>query len=244
MTRPSPLRLGLLALALAVFPARLAPALEDQAPAKTAAAPTESTGQIAGDLRHAVADEAHGKAAHDSHGAEEPNILEFKPSLMVSTVLVFCLLLAILWKFAWGPLSEALTERERRQEEVVRHAEEARAESARLLAEHKRQMASAAEQVRQMLEEARRQADLNAQTIVQKAQAEAEAARDRAEREIGTARDQALSEIRSKTADLAVSVAGKVLSKEMSHDDHRRLVDSAIGQLPASGTNGHGGHHG
>jgi hypothetical protein len=30
-----------------------------------------------------------------------------------------------------------------------------------------------------------------------------------------------------------------VMSKEMSGDDHRRLVDSAMGELS---TNGHGGH--
>lgn len=243
MTRPSILSLGLVALALAVVPARLAPAFEDKAPANTAQAHPETPQERASDVGHAIADEAHGKAASDSHGEAEPNILEFKPSLMVSTIIVFLVLLAVLWKFAWGPLSEALTERERKQEEVVRQAEEARNESARLLAEHRRQMDSAAEQVRQMLEEARRQADANAQAISQKAQAEVEASRDRAEREIGTARDQALSEIWSKTADLAVSVAGKVLSKEMSPDDHRRMVETAMGELPSANTNGHGGRH-
>ena len=103
-------------------------------------------------------------------------------------------------------------------------------------------MDTAAEQVRQMLDEARRQADANAQNIVQKAQSEAEAARERAEREIGTAKNQALSEIWSKTAELAVSVAGKVLSKEMTGDDHRRLVDAAVSELPVM-TNGQEGQH-
>ena len=42
-------------------------------------------------------------------------------------------------------------------------------------------------------------------------------------------------EIWSKTADLAVSVAGKVLSKELGESDHRRLVEVAMGELPANG---------
>jgi F-type H+-transporting ATPase subunit b len=230
MSRPSILRLGLIALALVVTPARTAPAFEDSPVAAKAA-----------EKDHGGTEQPHATAGHGG-GDEQPNILEFKPSLMLSTLLVFIVLLVVLWKFAWGPLSEALDERERKQEETLRHAEEAKAESARLLAEHKRQMDTAAEQVRQMLEEARKQADVHAQTIVSRAQAEAEGARDRAQREIGIAKDQALSEIWSKTADLAVSVAGKVLSKEMSHDDHRRLVDSAMGELPSA--NGHGGRHG
>ncbi len=216
MTRPSILSLALLALALAVAPARLALA-EDSKGAD-----------------HASTSTAHG-------GADaEPNILEFKPSLMLSTVIVFLVLLGVLWKFAWGPLSESLANRERKQEEMIAAAESAKSESAKLLAEHKQQMNSAAEQVRQMLEDARRQSDANAAAILQKAATEAEATRERAQREIGTAKDQALSEIWSKTADLAISVAGKVLSKEMSGDDHRRLVAAAISELPSA--NGRGGH--
>jgi F-type H+-transporting ATPase subunit b len=213
MTRPSFLRLGLLALTLAVASARLARA----------------------------EDAAHGEPAPAAAAAHaDPNILEFKLPLAVSTVVVFSILLGVLWKFAWGPLSEALDERERKQDETIAAAEAANAESARLLAEHQRQMSSAAEQVRQMLEDARRQSEANAATILQKAQTEVEATRQRAEREIGAAKDQALSEIWSKTADLAVSVAGKVLTKEMTGDDHRRLVASAISELPSA--NGHGGH--
>ncbi|MDB5353542.1 MAG: synthase, subunit b [Planctomycetota bacterium] len=239
MTRPSILSLGLLALALAVLPARLARADEGKPQTKSGSAREEAAAPH--DIAGVIADEAHGKTPHDAAGHAEPNILEFKPSLMVSTVIVFLVLLAVLWKFAWGPLSEALAERERKQEETLQHAEEARSESARLLAEHKKQMDTAAEQVRQMLEEARRHADELAQRIALEAQAAAEETRERAEREIGTAKNQALSEIWSKTADLAVSVASKVLSKEMSHDDHRRLVDAAVGELPA-GANGHGGY--
>ena len=184
------------------------------------------------------------RRAAEAHA--EPNILEFKFPLMVSTVIVFLVLLGVLWKFAWGPLSEALDERERKQAETIaaRPRLANRRGVQRLLAEHKRQMESAAEQVRQMLEDARRQSEANGAAMLQKAQAEVEATRQRAEREIGTAKDQALSEIWSKTADLAVSVAGKVLSKEMTGDDHRRLVETASNELPAHpGINGHGGHH-
>ncbi len=165
MSRPSILRVGLIAMALAVVPARVAPAFADD--------------PVASELSRTAPDSHASAAGHEEGQAK--NILEFKPSLMLSTVLVFGILLAVLWKFAWGPLTEALAERERKQEETLRHAEEARAESARLLAEHKTQMDTAAEQVRQMFEEARKQADVHAQTIVSRAQAEAEGARDRAQ---------------------------------------------------------------
>jgi hypothetical protein len=41
---------------------------------------------------------------------------------------------------------------------------------------------------------------------------------------------------------MAVSVAGKVLSKELSDNEHRRLLEVAINELPAkASSNGHGG---
>ena len=46
--------------------------------------------------------------------------------------------------------------------------------------------------------------------------------------------NQALVEIWSKTADLAVDVAGKVLSRRIDADEHRRLIDTAVAELPAA----------
>jgi F-type H+-transporting ATPase subunit b len=184
----------------------------------------------------------HGAAPAGEHAAPaEPNILELKPSLGVSTLLVFGILLLVLWRFAWGPLAKALHDREHGMEEALHATEHARAEAERLLAEHRGQMAQASEQVRALIDAARRDAQSAADDIVHKAQAEAESTRQRAERDIHTARDQALLEIWTKTADLAVTVAGKVLSRQLSPEDQRRLVEVAQAELPAS-PNGRGGH--
>jgi F-type H+-transporting ATPase subunit b len=187
---------------------------------------------------HAPAQEAaHGSAAQ-GQPASSPNILELKPSLALATLIVFLVLLLVLWRYAWGPLSKALQDREHNIESTLEEAARGRRESERLLAEHRAQMAQAADQTRAILDEGRRTAEAIANDIVQKAQAEALASRERAEREIGNAKDQALLEIWSKTADLAVSIAGKVLTKELSADDQRRLADAAINELPTA--NGHG----
>ena len=62
-----------------------------------------------------------------------PNILEPQPSLAIWTVVVFLVLLLVLCKFAWGPLSKALHQREEHMEHVLLDAERARNESERLL---------------------------------------------------------------------------------------------------------------
>ena len=90
------------------------------------------------------------------------------------------------------------------------------------------------------MDEARRDAESAGRKIVQDAQTEAESARDRAQRDITQARDQALGEIWTRTADLAVMVAGKVLVREIGPDEQRRLADAAIESLPAQPANGQG----
>ena len=169
-----------------------------------------------------------------------------EPTLAIWTVLVFLGLFFLLRKFAWGPLSHALHQREEHLEHCLLQTEKARNESEQLLAEHRRIMAQADDRVKALFDKAHKDAQASGDEIIRQARTEAEAARDRAQREIATARDQALAEIWTQTANVAVSVAGRVLSKQLDENEHRRLLDLAIQELPASPAagNGHGGAHG
>ena len=173
-----------------------------------------------------------GEAQANHHS---PNIMEVQSPLAIYSVIVFVLLLLILTRFAWRPVIRALHEREAHLQQVLLDSERARNEAETIAANHRKQLAGAADEVRALIEQARREAQVSADSIVRKAQAEAESARERAEREISGARDQALMEIWSKTADLAVSVAGRVLDKELGDSDHRRLVEAALNELPSNG---------
>lgn len=181
----------------------------------------------------------HAAAAHPAeggaHGEAKANPMEPQAGLAIWTVAVFAFLLVVLGKYAWKPLVEALHHREEHLEHTLLQTEKARNDAESLLAEHRRLMAEADDKARDLLYQAQRKAEARSTELIRQAQTEAEAARDRAQREIATARDQALAEIWTRTADVAVSVAGKVLAKELGDDDRRRLLDDAIRSLPDSG---------
>jgi len=183
------------------------------------------------------------KSSAEGHAAAEqtPDPMEMKPTLAIFSLVVFVVLFFVLGRYAWKPLLQALHNREAHLEHVLLETERARNESESLMGEHRKVMAKAADEVRGILDKARQEAQAAADSIVKQAQTEADQARQRAQREIVSARDQALAEIWQSTADMAVSVAGRVLAKELSTDDHRRLLDSAIQELPATPSNGHGG---
>jgi F-type H+-transporting ATPase subunit b len=175
----------------------------------------------------------HGAAEHG--GAEEqPNPLKLEPTLSLWTLVVFVCLFLLLRKFAWTPLLDALHKRESHLEKVLQDTERARNESENMMSEYRKQLARAADEVRALMEKARLDAQATAEQIRKEAQEQADADRSRAQREIASARDQALGEIWQKTAEMAVSVAGRVLSKQLSDDDHSRLLNAAIQELPAA----------
>jgi F-type H+-transporting ATPase subunit b len=205
--------------------------------------------------RWAVADEpkaadarsvhAEVKAAAASEAEHTPNPIEPTPKLAIWTVVVFIGLLMVLGRFAWKPLLAALHQREEHLEHVLHETERVRNESEALLAEHRRRMASTEEEVRALIAQAKVDAQAMAAEIARQAAADAEATKQRATRDISSAKDQALAEIWTRTADIAVSVAGKVLGKSVGPDEHKRLVEVAISELPSESThNGHaaGGH--
>ena len=174
-------------------------------------------------------------AAED--GAEHPsasNPLSVDPDLALFTALVFVLLLAVLWKFAWGPICEALDARERRISENIAAAERAGEDARKLIGQYEDKLAGAANEVREILEEARRDADHTRQEIVEEARQAADVERRRALREIDTATTQALKELAEQSANLAVGLAGKIVRAELDAKSHSALIQESMAKFTAS----------
>ncbi len=235
-------RIGLIVLYLGLALSGRTLAAQTKAEREDVAKPAPVAHDSAAKAAPAAHDSAGAAGEQHSSSAQDANPLKAQPTLALWSLVVFIGLMYVLAKFAWKPLLVALHRREQHLEHVLLETERARNDSEALLAEHRRLMAKAAEDVRSIMDKGRHEAQAAADQIVKVAQSEAEAARQRAQRDIASARDQALAEIWEKTADMAVAVAGRVLEKQLSGDDHRRLLDGAIQSLPEiAQRNGHGG---
>jgi F-type H+-transporting ATPase subunit b len=181
-------------------------------------------------------DAAEGQDAHDhiGHaGGVNTDPAEVRTDLGIWSFVVFLILLAILWKWAWGPIVTALDAREKHIHNEIAEAEAANAEAKRILAEHEKKMAEVQNEVRAILDEARRDAQHTQQEIMKQAQGEAQATRDRAVREIEQARDQALQELFHRAADAATEMASQIVHRSLNPQDHRDLVAKAMKELPS-----------
>jgi F-type H+-transporting ATPase subunit b len=173
--------------------------------------------------------------------AEKPNI--FDPAdipLGIWSIVVFVIVLVVLKKYAWGPILEGLQKREHNIESAVRDAQQARDEAQRLRDQLQAEVNHAHEKVRDILDEGRKHAQQTTDEMIGKARTEIQSERDRLRREIEVARDQALQELWKQTADLATMVSAKAIRRQLSADDHRKLVDEALTELKGAGKAGRG----
>lgn len=151
--------------------------------------------------------------------------------LGIFTLITFGLLCAILYKFAWPKIAEGLDKREAAissaRDEAVAAKQAAEETRLKLQAE----MAQAQDKIRAMLEEARRDAEALRVQERSAGQKEAQDELARARREIAAAKEAALIEIYQSSVNLAASMSAKTLRREISADDHRRLLDESLAEL-------------
>jgi F-type H+-transporting ATPase subunit b len=160
-----------------------------------------------------------------------PGIFDPRFDLGIWSIVVFVVLFWVLKRFAWGPMLQGLHRREQSIRDAIAEAQKTRGEAQALREQFQRQIDQANEQVRSMLDEARRDAQRARDEMIAGARGEIQSERDRLRREIEAARDQALQQLWNQTARLATLVSAKAIGRQLSEEDHRRLVDEALGEM-------------
>ena len=163
---------------------------------------------------------------------EEPfSPFSINTGLIFWTVLVFVVLLAVLWRLGWPTILKSVEERERRIQQQLDEAERARAESARLLEEHKRTIASARNEAQEMVAKARAVAEKERETLLAKAREEYEQLLVRARKDIAAEKEKAILELRREAVDLSIAAASKLVEAKLDTEANRRLVMEYLSTL-------------
>ena len=171
------------------------------------------------------------QAEEDSGGnfLVSPNV-----GLMIWTLLAFGITLFVLNKVAFPRIAEALDRRRKAIEDSIEHAEQAKRDADELLEEYRARLREAREQAEDIAVRARKAADALAD------ESKAEAVQQREELLAATRRDieaetrRALEEIRKEVADLTLIATEKVTRKSLTPEDHRRLIEEALGEVDFS----------
>jgi F-type H+-transporting ATPase subunit b len=153
------------------------------------------------------------------------------PGLFIWTILTFLVLVALLARFAWRPLLQALERRQATIAQSLDDAQRARQELERLQRESAQMLASARAEAESIVARSRSDAEALREELKQKARGEAAAIVKNAERQIQLETARAVQQIRHEAVDLSVAIASKILRRQVSREDNEALIQEALKQV-------------
>ena len=162
-------------------------------------------------------------------------LFDINTGLSLWALIVFLILLLLLAKFAWGPILNALENRERNIQSSIDDATRLRKEASDALDEHRLQLREARHEAQHIIAEAKEAAAGLGRELEAKARQESAAIVQRARREIEVERDAVLEAIRKETVGLALAAASRLVRQRLDAPEDRELVNDYLSSLSAIG---------
>jgi F-type H+-transporting ATPase subunit b len=165
-------------------------------------------------------------------------LIKVVPGLMIWTLVAFAITFFVLRKYAFGPIQKAIDERREKIRMSIQEADRARDEARALLEEHRALIGKAKGEAEEILAEARRIADSQRERVKEETEADRQRRLEETKRQIEAETQRALEQIRAEVASLTLIATTKVTGKVLDRDDHKRLIEDAIGELDFSALEG------
>ena len=143
----------------------------------------------------------------------------------------FLLLIFLVKKYAWGNLTNILDERAEKISSDIDGAEEARKKAEELASKREAELAGSRTEAKTIIENAKGTAEKSRADILAEAKLEAGRLKEKANQEIAQNKAEALQSVKGDVADLTISLAEKILSKNLDSQAHKELIDQYIDQL-------------
>ena len=159
---------------------------------------------------------------------EVQEFVSLTPWTMIFEVVNLLIVMLILKKFLFKPVTAVLEQRQAEIGGMYKKAEDAQKEAQALKQAYDERMSGARKEADELIVAAQDSARRRGDEIVEDARDEAVLLRRRAEEDIELQKRKALREARDELADMAVDIAGKVVEREVTREDHDRLVEEFI----------------
>ena len=155
-------------------------------------------------------------------------LVQLDPGLFIWTIITFMALFFVLAKFAWKPLLNMLKDREDMIRSSLDDAEKAKVELERLNEESEAIMAKARSEAQTILADGKTAAEKVKEDTVAKAKAQANKIREDAEKQIQVEKDKAIADIKQEVVNISLSVAEKLIRKNLSDTDNKALIEESL----------------
>jgi F-type H+-transporting ATPase subunit b len=155
-------------------------------------------------------------------------LVQLDPGLFVWTIITFMVLFFVLAKFAWKPLMKMLQEREEMIRDSLDDAEKAKAELEHLNEESEAIMTKARAEAQTILANGKAAAEKVKEDTIAKAKEQAIKIIKKTEKQIQIEKDKAIADIKQEVVNLSLSVAKKLINKNLNDADNKSLIEETL----------------
>ncbi len=152
----------------------------------------------------------------------------------ITAVVVFVVFFAIFAQFIMPTITKGLDDRNNKILGEIAAAEAARAEAKAAQTAFEKRLVEAQDEATKTIAAARADAQRIAGELRTKAEAELADLKRRAHDDMESARKQAVADLEAHAAHLAVSVAGRILGREIKPSDQSSLIADSLKELAAT----------
>ena len=156
------------------------------------------------------------------------------PGIFLWTIVTFLIVLLILKVKAWGPLVEALKNREEQVENSLKAAEKAIEEAEKVSSDYEQSIKDAQVKSQKIILDSKKAAEKVKAEIEKTTAAKAESMIENAKEQINSEKDNAIKDIRDIAIDLSIDIASKVIEKNIDSEENRRLIEEAMNNIGKS----------
>ncbi len=150
------------------------------------------------------------------------------PWTFIASIINLFLQAFLLKKFLFKPVNEILAKRQAMANEQIDEAAKQREEAIAMKTEYEADIAAAKDKANEIVSTAQKSADAESERMLREAREEVASIKSRAQSDIAQEKKKAMSEIKDEIGSMAMDIAGKVIERELSEDDHRKLIDEYI----------------
>ncbi|MCY8516914.1 F0F1 ATP synthase subunit B [Bacillus atrophaeus] len=160
--------------------------------------------------------------------------ISFNGGDILFQLIAMLILLALLKKFALGPLLNIMKQREDHIAGEITSAEQKNEEAKQLIDEQRVLLKEARQESQTLIENAKKLGEQQKEAIILAAREESERLKETARTEIVKEKEQAVAALREQVASLSVMIASKVIEKELDEQAQDQLIQDYLKEVGES----------
>lgn len=146
-------------------------------------------------------------------------------------LLNFLTILIVGTKLLWKPVMKMIKDRQQEIDDLYKDANTAKTSAEAMEAEYQQKLADATQTGDRIVKEAVARGQAREEEILRKANADAAAIMDKASADIAMEKKKAINDAKDEISEMAMAIAGKVVGRQLTQEDHSALVDAFINEL-------------